>query len=117
MIATWILHSLVLALTTDDDALALTVPREVVDATAKGTDRKLEDVLLGVGRVPDADVSSHVARGNVVARRREARNSRSLGVLYEASGQSYNGSTALSETLTSVRVCDGRVLPGQLCFS
>jgi hypothetical protein len=73
-------YSLVLALTSNDDPLALTVPREVVDPTSKGPDVELR-LVLELCCVPDLDVTSDIGRGSIVTRGRDPRDGCGLGVL------------------------------------
>lgn len=74
-------YSLSLTLSADDETLAFPVPSEVINASTDGTVSELQDVLLGVGRVPHADISSDVARSDVEARGGEARDRSCLSVL------------------------------------
>jgi hypothetical protein len=60
-------HSLVLALSSHDDPLALTIPRQVIDPGAQRSNGKLETVL-GLGSIPDPDVSGHIRRSAVESR-------------------------------------------------
>ena len=57
-------HSLVLALSTDNDSLALPVPSKIINLGAEWSDGKLETVFR-LGRIPDSDISRHIRRSAV----------------------------------------------------
>ena len=68
-------YSLVFALSSNDDSLALTIPCEIIDPGAERSNGKFEAVL-GLGGIPDPDVSGHIRRSAVESRGRETGYSR-----------------------------------------